>query len=128
MMDEGLEGKRVLVTGGSRGLGAETVRRFVDAGATVLATARTAPEQELPALFLTGDLSTAAGVAEVGAKVLKAVGGVDVLVDNAGSSTAPAATLRVQSSASRRWLTPRTSASTTPSGCSPIERADGPCR
>lgn len=101
MIDEGLEGKRVLVTGGSRGLGAETVRRFAEAGATVVATARTAPEQELPARFVTGDLSTAAGVAEVGAKVLDAVGGVDVLVDNAGSETTPAATLEC---ADESWL------------------------
>ncbi len=94
MIDEGLKGLRVLVTGGSRGLGAQVVRRFAEAGATVLATARTAPEEELPARFLTGDLSTAAGAAEVGAKVLDAVGGVDVLVDNAGSGTPPAATLQ----------------------------------
>lgn len=93
MIDEGLQGLRVLVTGGSRGLGAAAVRRFAEAGATVVATARTAPVEELPALFLTGDLSTAAGVAEVGAKVLDAVGGVDVLVDNAGSATAPVASL-----------------------------------
>ncbi len=94
MVDEGLEGLRVLVTGGSRGLGAQAVRRFAEAGATVVATARSTPEEELPAMFLTGDLSTAAGVAQVGAKVLDAVGGVDVLVDNAGSATAPVASLK----------------------------------
>lgn len=93
MVDEGLEGLRVLVTGGSRGLGAAAVRRFAEAGATVVAMSRTAPAEELPATFVTGDLSTTAGVAEVGAKVLDAVGGVDVLVDNAGSATAPVASL-----------------------------------
>lgn len=38
--DNSLEGLRVLVTGGSRGLGAATVRRFVAAGATVLTASR----------------------------------------------------------------------------------------
>ncbi|WP_432843267.1 oxidoreductase [Dactylosporangium sp. CA-092794] len=94
MIDEGLAGLRVLVTGASRGLGAETARRFAESGATVLATARTAPAEHLPATFLTGDLSTAAGVAELGAKVLDAAGGIDVLVNNAGATTPPAATLR----------------------------------
>src|SRR5690349_13790414 len=37
--------KRVLVTGGTRGIGAEVVRRFQLAGAGVAATARSAPAQ-----------------------------------------------------------------------------------
>lgn len=102
MIDEGLKGLRVLVTGGSRGLGAATVRRFAETGATVLATARTAPEQELPATFVAGDLSTAAGAAQVGAKVLDAVGGIDVLIDNAGSGTAPVPSLECTDES---WLT-----------------------
>ena len=36
-----LEGKRALVTGGSRGIGAAIVRRLTDAGARVVASART---------------------------------------------------------------------------------------
>lgn len=43
--DNSLEGLRVLVTGGSRGLGAATVRRFVAAGATVLTASRNAARQ-----------------------------------------------------------------------------------
>jgi hypothetical protein len=37
-----LKGKRALVTGGSRGIGAAVVRQFLDAGAEVLTTARSA--------------------------------------------------------------------------------------
>ncbi|MEW2447960.1 oxidoreductase [Streptomyces parvulus] len=91
--DEGLAGLRVLVTGGSRGLGAATVRRFVAAGATVLTASRSRPEEDSGAAFLAADLSTQQGVAELGRQVVEQVGGVDVLVNNAGAASAPAPTL-----------------------------------
>ncbi|MFG2594913.1 oxidoreductase [Streptomyces sp. NPDC048462] len=91
--DEGLHGLRVLVTGGSRGLGAATARRFVTAGATVLTASRSRPPQDTGATFIAADLSTEAGVAELGRRVVDAVGGVDVLVNNAGAASAPAPTL-----------------------------------
>ncbi|WP_024805432.1 oxidoreductase [Nocardia sp. BMG51109] len=90
---EGLAGLRVLVTGGSRGLGEATARRFAAAGATVLTAARTAPPEDLPATFIPADLRSEAGVAELGRQVLDSVGGVDVLVDNAGAATGPMPTL-----------------------------------
>ncbi|MFE0358106.1 oxidoreductase [Streptomyces nigra] len=92
-IDEGLSGVRVLVTGGSRGLGAATVRRFVAAGATVLTASRTQPEEDSGATFLAADLSTQQGVADLGRRVVEQVGGVDVLVNNAGAASAPAPTL-----------------------------------
>lgn len=59
-------GKRVLVTGGSRGIGAAIVRQFLDAGAEVLTTARsktsTVPEG---AAFVEADVRTRAGVKAV---------------------------------------------------------------
>ncbi|WP_432089917.1 oxidoreductase [Streptomyces sp. NRRL F-5630] len=92
-IDEGLQGLRVLVTGGSRGLGEATVRRFVAAGATVLSASRSQPEEGSGATFIAADLSSLDGVAELGRRVVDAVGGVDVLVNNAGAATAPAPTL-----------------------------------
>ncbi|MBL0885254.1 oxidoreductase [Myceligenerans indicum] len=91
--DNSLDGLRVLVTGGSRGLGAATARRFVAAGATVLTASRSRPQEDSGATFLAADLSTQQGVAELGHRVVEQVGGVDVLVNNAGAASAPAPTL-----------------------------------
>ncbi|RDG35156.1 oxidoreductase [Streptomyces corynorhini] len=91
--DNSLDGLRVLVTGGSRGLGAATARRFAAAGATVLTASRGRPEENSGATFLAADLSTQRGVAELGRRVVEQVGGVDVLVNNAGAASAPAPTL-----------------------------------
>ena len=90
---EGLAGLRVLVTGGSRGLGEATARRFAAAGSTVLTAARTPPPNDLPATFLRADLRTEAGVADLGQRVLDSVGGIDVLVNNAGAASGPVPTL-----------------------------------
>ena len=54
--------KRVLVTGGTRGIGAAVVRRFQLAGARVAATARSAPAHAVDGvLFIPADIGTAAG-------------------------------------------------------------------
>ncbi|GAA1193679.1 oxidoreductase [Pseudonocardia alaniniphila] len=92
--EEGLGGLRVLVTGGSRGLGEATVRRFAAAGATVLTASRSAPPEDLPATFIPADLGTIHGVEELGRRVIDSVGGVDVLVNNAGAASAPVPTLK----------------------------------
>ncbi|MEU9472904.1 oxidoreductase [Streptomyces avermitilis] len=90
---ERLDGLRVLVTGGSRGLGEATARRFAAAGAIVLTASRSMPRQDLQATFIPADLATEQGVAELGRQVIDRVGGVDVLVNNAGAASAPAPTL-----------------------------------
>lgn len=92
--NEGLDGLRVLVTGGSRGLGRATAQRFAAAGATVLTAARSAPPDGLLVTHFPADLATEQGVAELGRRVIDAVGGVDVLVDNAGAATTPTPTLQ----------------------------------
>jgi NAD(P)-dependent dehydrogenase (short-subunit alcohol dehydrogenase family) len=80
-------GRRVLITGGSRGIGAAVARRLLDAGAEVVVTAR-ARHAETPAdsTFIEGDLRTEAGAKAIGAKALAALGALDILVNNAGGT------------------------------------------
>ncbi|MEU7468867.1 SDR family oxidoreductase [Streptomyces sp. NPDC044984] len=82
-----LAGKRALVTGGSRGIGAAVVRRFLDAGAEVLTTARSAADT-VPegASFVAADVRTRAGAEALAAAAREVLGGVDVLVHNAGGA------------------------------------------
>lgn len=79
-----LAGKRAIVTGGGRGLGAAIVRRFLDEGARVLAVDLEFPEVPEAARTLRADISDIAGIAAMVADGTGAFGGVDVLVNNAG--------------------------------------------
>jgi NAD(P)-dependent dehydrogenase (short-subunit alcohol dehydrogenase family) len=90
-MSGDLAGRRALVTGGTSGIGAAIARRLAEAGATVATTARSplAEGAWQPHLFVQADLSTAEGAARVAAEVMERLGGVDVLVNNVGGSTAP---------------------------------------
>lgn len=78
----GLEGKRVVVTGGTSGIGAATVRRFRDEGSRVASIADR--DVEDPGLFC--DVADAASVERAFARVDELLGGVDILVANAGIS------------------------------------------
>jgi len=79
--------KRAIVTGGSRGIGAAIVRRLLHGGAPVVTTARNATD-ETPkaATFIQGNLSTLAGVQAIATAALDALGGVDIVVNNAGAA------------------------------------------
>ncbi|MFF5103314.1 SDR family oxidoreductase [Streptomyces sp. NPDC000134] len=82
-----LKGKRALVTGGTRGIGAAVVRHLLDAGAEVLTTARSAasPAPE-GAAFVAADVRTPAGARTIAAAARERLGGVDILVHNAGGA------------------------------------------
>ena len=54
-------GKRVLVSGGTKGLGRATVDRFLAGGARVITAARAAPETSTGAEFVQADLMTLEG-------------------------------------------------------------------
>jgi NAD(P)-dependent dehydrogenase (short-subunit alcohol dehydrogenase family) len=84
------KGKRALVTGGTTGMGEAIVKRLAAAGATVITTARTAPTEALsPVLFVQADISTPDGVEKVVRGILEHLGGVDIIVNNVGGSSAP---------------------------------------
>jgi NAD(P)-dependent dehydrogenase (short-subunit alcohol dehydrogenase family) len=88
----GLEGKRVVVTGGTSGIGEATSRRFLEEGARVLAVAvgedeiATAPERIPGVEAFRCDVADAAQVEAAFARADEVLGGVDVLVANAGIS------------------------------------------
>jgi len=88
-----MTGRRVLVTGASRGIGAATARRFAAAGDQVAVhygRSREAAEQTLASLAGTGhvlaqaDLADPAAVQSMVEAVAGRLGGIDVLVNNAG--------------------------------------------
>jgi len=84
-----LSGKRILITGASRGIGESLARRFAGAGATVALVARTEGVLRPLAAELGGsahpvDLSDSTQVATLIERVEDEAGPVDVLVNNAG--------------------------------------------
>jgi NAD(P)-dependent dehydrogenase (short-subunit alcohol dehydrogenase family) len=75
----------VVVTGGSRGVGAGIVAAFAGAGARVVTCGR--HEAEVPgALFVTADVRKPADAERVIAKAVEQFGRLDVLVNNAGGA------------------------------------------
>lgn len=88
----GLEGKRIVVTGGTSGIGEATSRRFLAEGARVVALAvgedevATAGERVPGLAAIRCDVADAGAVAEAFAQVDASLGGIDVLVANAGIS------------------------------------------
>lgn len=91
---DALSGKTALVTGSSRGIGADTVRYFADAGARVVINFRNKEARALKladeirgnggtAITVGADLTDPASVRSMMAAVQDEFGGIDVLVLNA---------------------------------------------
>jgi meso-butanediol dehydrogenase/(S,S)-butanediol dehydrogenase/diacetyl reductase len=89
----GLDGKRVLITGGASGIGAATAARFLEEGSSVCVLDRDAKandkiQQRLPGLAgaLTADVSNLKKVEAAFDDAVRIMGRVDVLINNAGIS------------------------------------------
>lgn len=84
-----LKGKRALVTGGTKGVGAAVVRSLLEAGARVVAAARTVPSDVEGVHYVAADVTTAEGCARLARETIEHLGGIDILVNNIGGSSAP---------------------------------------
>jgi meso-butanediol dehydrogenase/(S,S)-butanediol dehydrogenase/diacetyl reductase len=89
----GLKDKRVLITGGASGIGAATAVRFLEEGSAVVVLDRDAKgraqiQSQLPNLAGTvdADVSSLKQVQAAFAEAVRLMGGVDVLINNAGIS------------------------------------------
>ena len=81
--------KRILVTGGTRGIGEAIVGRLIRGGGNVMTTARSVPAGAAPTRFVQADLSTRTGIDKVVATTMDRLGGLDIMIHNAGGSAAP---------------------------------------
>lgn len=89
----GIDGKRVIVTGGASGIGAATADRFLEEGAVVLVLDRDREagkkiSNELPGLagVVPCDVSDIVQVQSAVENAIETMGGIDVLINNAGIS------------------------------------------
>jgi NAD(P)-dependent dehydrogenase (short-subunit alcohol dehydrogenase family) len=82
-------GKRILVTGGTKGIGEAIVNRLVASGGLVLATARTFPKGGNAERFIQADASTRAAADHVIKTTFDRLGGLDILINSVGGSSAP---------------------------------------
>jgi meso-butanediol dehydrogenase / (S,S)-butanediol dehydrogenase / diacetyl reductase len=89
----GLNGKRVVITGGASGIGAATAARFLEEGAKVVVLDRDAGgceriRRELPRLAeaYVADVADYEQVGKVFAAIAGELGGLDVVINNAGIS------------------------------------------
>lgn len=81
------KGKRILVTGGTRGIGKAIVERLNRGGGRVITTGRKRASNESDGL-IQADVSTRAGIDELVKAVMNLFGGLDILVHNVGGSAA----------------------------------------
>ncbi|MFZ4453396.1 SDR family NAD(P)-dependent oxidoreductase [Salibacterium aidingense] len=92
-MDLGLKGKKVLVTGGSKGIGKGIAKAFLEEGAEVAITARSKEglnkaEQELTHVHtIQADLRKEPERERTFQQAQEVLGGIDILINNVGGSS-----------------------------------------
>lgn len=82
-------GKRVLVSGGTKGLGRATVQRFLAGGARVITAARAIKDVIEGVEYAQADLTTAEGGEAFARMALHRLGGIDILAHVVGGSASP---------------------------------------
>ncbi len=82
------QGKRALVTGGTKGIGAAVVKQLAAGGAMVLTIARSLPAGGSSDQFIKADVSTREGCDRVIKATLDRLDGLDILINSVGGSTA----------------------------------------
>lgn len=83
-MRRNLPGCRVLLTGGSRGIGRATAEELMRRGANVAICARHPPFAASPSCIV-GDLTVPADRERIVAEAVERLGGLDLLINNAGT-------------------------------------------
>lgn len=81
-------GRRILVTGGTRGIGRAIVDRLIRGGGDVIATARSVSEETSADRFVQADVSTQEGIESVVKAVTDRFKRLDILIHNVGGSAA----------------------------------------
>ena len=81
-------GRRTLVTGGTKGIGAAIVDRLIRGGAGVIATARSVSQLTPADRFVQADVSIREGIETVVKAVTDRFNGLDILIHNVGGSAA----------------------------------------
>jgi len=82
-------GKRILITGGTKGAGKAIAERFGRGGATVIVSARSILEEKRDSHFIQADVSSPEGTTKVINEILERFHGIDILIHNVGGSSAP---------------------------------------
>lgn len=83
-------GRTVLVTGGTKGAGLAIAERLSAAGAQVVTSARSAPQEPGPGRFVAADLTTTEGVDALVAALGDEAAQLDAIIHVLGGSSAPA--------------------------------------
>lgn len=84
------KGQVALVTGGTKGIGKAIAANLIVNGAQVVATARTAPEENTEGYhFIAVDLRDPDAAGKIAKEVLERFGRIDIVVNNAGANLGP---------------------------------------